>query len=56
MKYHYVLDCSVAGEEHKLKLQRKKAVHKLLAIREELPKLTNKELAALRRESRQNLK
>lgn len=43
---------SRAIEEHKLQIQRKKAIHKLLTIRKEMPKLSSKELAALREEGR----
>jgi hypothetical protein len=43
---------SRAVEEHKLKIQRKKAIHKLLAIRDELPKQSSKKLSALRHEGR----
>lgn len=41
-----------AIEERKLQVQRKKAVHKLLAIREELPKQSAKKLLELRRKGR----
>ncbi len=43
---------SRAIEEHRLKLQRKKAIHKLLTTRQTLPMQSAKKLLALRREGR----
>ena len=43
---------SQAIEERKLQAQRKKAIHKLLAIRKELPKQSSKKLLEIRLKGR----
>lgn len=43
---------SRAIEEHKLQLQRKKAIHKLLAIRQKLPMQSAKKLLAICQEGK----
>ncbi|MBX9585969.1 MAG: hypothetical protein K2X50_01805 [Gammaproteobacteria bacterium] len=43
---------SRAIEEHKLQLQRKKAIHKLLTIRQELPMQSAKKLLTIRQDGR----